>query len=530
MMRMNFRTQGLRALMLAGIILATGGFARANVLITEVADPANEFGARFVELYNASATPVDLTGWELRRYSNGGTSPTSIALSGSIPGGGFYIIANSADYDAQFGSSPDITNSVISGNGDDVYDLFNGSSVVDVFGEVGVDGTGEAWEYLDGRAERNNGVTAGNGGTFAVGEWTVTNGGVNAPGGFDPGSWIGELSFGGSDDYTILSATSFNQINVDQAGGPFTVSVELEATTATINIDSANLTGSGLWTAAGANPTAIVLGTTDTLDFTYTPTVNDGAVATATVQVVTSGNSPTSFTVSLTGSTLFDTDIATARAAYESGVSGTTVYRVTGTVGANNILSSSGNQFSIQDRTDGDAATRGIVVSDFGGTGLDGRTLPAVGDEVTVTGTLADFNSLVQIAPTTAYTTATGTVPTPVVVDLSDLGDATEGVLLRINGIAIPAGTYTPSTNISGITDGSGAVDRVIRLDDDFPGDFTAQAPGESFYDVIGLGGQFDFSDLISGGDGYQILPRSGLGGDILENSVPVELSGFSVE
>ena len=45
--------------------------------------------------------------------------------------------------------------------------------MVDVFGEIGVDGTGQPWEYLDGWAYRVDG-TGPDGSTFAVDNFTYS--------------------------------------------------------------------------------------------------------------------------------------------------------------------------------------------------------------------------------------------------------------------------------------------------------------------------------------------------------------------
>ena len=63
-------------------------------------------------------------------------------------------------------------NGDITGNGDDVYELYNGSDVVDVYGVVGVDGTGEPWEYENDRVVRNVNVVTGSP-DFMISEWTI---------------------------------------------------------------------------------------------------------------------------------------------------------------------------------------------------------------------------------------------------------------------------------------------------------------------------------------------------------------------
>lgn len=152
-----------------------------KIMITEIADPKNNVSARFVELYNAGDTEINLTGWKLNKYINGATSVSNspIGLSGiTVPVGGFVIIANSG-YAAVFNDTPDIESTYISGNGDDVYELVDNTGItIDVFGVIGIDGNGTNWEYLDGKAIRNSAVIAPNT-TFTISEWTVYSGASN---------------------------------------------------------------------------------------------------------------------------------------------------------------------------------------------------------------------------------------------------------------------------------------------------------------------------------------------------------------
>jgi len=170
-----------------------------KIMITEVADPDNNVSARFIELYNAGETAVNLTGWKLNKYLNGATtvSGTPLALTGTvIPPGGFAIIAGS-EYKILFNDIPNIETSYISGNGDDVYELVDNTGArIDIFGVVGQDGNGTNWEYEDGRAIRNLEVSIPNP-IFTISEWTIysavsnslitnPNSPQNAPAGFNP--------------------------------------------------------------------------------------------------------------------------------------------------------------------------------------------------------------------------------------------------------------------------------------------------------------------------------------------------------
>lgn len=146
-----------------------------KIIITEVADPKNSVSSRFVELYNAGDSEINLTGWKLNKYVNGSTtiSGSPVELGDiTVQAGGFIIIANTG-YEAIFNDISDIESSYISGNGDDVYELVdNTENTIDIFGVIGEDGNGTNWEYLDGRAIRNIEITEPNT-AFTVSEWVI---------------------------------------------------------------------------------------------------------------------------------------------------------------------------------------------------------------------------------------------------------------------------------------------------------------------------------------------------------------------
>ncbi len=162
-----------------------------KVLLTEIADPQNNNMARFVELYNAGADPVDLEGWSLHKYLNGSSvvSGTPLRLSGVLPPKSFLILANTS-FASVFGFTPNFGSSYVSGTGDDVYELVDANQKVqDVFGDRGVDGSNTGWEYTDGKAIRKFEVTEPNP-DFELSEWTVfskANGAAQeAPADFGP--------------------------------------------------------------------------------------------------------------------------------------------------------------------------------------------------------------------------------------------------------------------------------------------------------------------------------------------------------
>lgn len=69
-----------------------------NVVINEVQIAGVNSTDEFVELYNPTASDVDLTGWRLVRYSSTGTlANLDSSLEGTIPAFGYYLLGH-ADY------------------------------------------------------------------------------------------------------------------------------------------------------------------------------------------------------------------------------------------------------------------------------------------------------------------------------------------------------------------------------------------------------------------------------------------------
>ncbi|WKZ40141.1 MAG: ExeM/NucH family extracellular endonuclease [Anaerolineales bacterium] len=71
-----------------------------NVVISQIYGGGGNSGATythdFIELYNSSASSIDLTGWSVQYASAAGTSWQVTALSGSIAPGGYYLIQQAA--------------------------------------------------------------------------------------------------------------------------------------------------------------------------------------------------------------------------------------------------------------------------------------------------------------------------------------------------------------------------------------------------------------------------------------------------
>ncbi len=153
-----------------------------KLIISEVADPADNFDGRFVELFNAGSSTIDFssTVYYFVRQANGG-SLSSIQLTGTLTAGSTYTIADQSDFNSIYGVNPDLDFGSVTGNGDDGYwlatdntsDATLKSSAFDIYGVVDQDGSGQDWEYEDDRAVRNKNVNSSNS-TWTSSEWTIT--------------------------------------------------------------------------------------------------------------------------------------------------------------------------------------------------------------------------------------------------------------------------------------------------------------------------------------------------------------------
>lgn len=152
-----------------------------SIFISELADPENNTGARFVELYNADAEVISLNGWKLIRYSNKNIEASSeINLSDFeiIGKNTFVVAANEVEFENVYGFSPNLhagVNSPADSNGDDNLQLIDPFGVViDVFGIIGEDGSNTNHEFEDGRAVRNFEINQANS-TYTFSEWQIFN-------------------------------------------------------------------------------------------------------------------------------------------------------------------------------------------------------------------------------------------------------------------------------------------------------------------------------------------------------------------
>jgi len=206
---------------------------------------------------------------------------------------------------------------------------------------------------------------------------------------------------------------------------------------------------------------------------------------------------PDAFTLTILDNEITVTDIAIASAVDANGVATNlgTEYNIQGTVLGSNF-SGSGLQFTVVDATGGIGIFSGSVVS--------GYTVTE-GDEVIITGTVSQFNGLTQINPSSIVLVSSGN-PIPAPTTVTSLGENTESQLVKIECVTILDPTDWTNSGSGFNVDVSNGVDTfAIRIDNEV--DLYNQPAPTGEFDVVGIGGQFDFSNPFT--DGYQLFPRS---------------------
>ena len=219
-------------------------FAQEALITGYVDSPCSGADGRVVEIY-VNGT-IDFTGWNLVRQSNGGgyTSNIDISNFGTITDDFAYITNDQITFETEFGTQTNlIENGSITSNGDDAFQLIDdNATVIDRFGEDGVDGSNTAWEHTDSYYLRTNGETA-NAGNFDASNWTF--GALDAldnEGTCNGGTPLNQLvAFGSFTPAQPLQEINFDEayVSVNEDAGSITLTVEISdvpATDATVDV------------------------------------------------------------------------------------------------------------------------------------------------------------------------------------------------------------------------------------------------------------------------------------------------------
>lgn len=479
---------------------------------------------KFVELY-ANGT-VNFANYSIENQSNANTTWSNtfnLAGLGTVTDDFVYVYYESATGTGTFASefpsaaiSIAPTNTVVNNNGDDRVRIVNDltSAVVDQYGETDVDGTGTAWEYLDGFSKRNDGT--GPDGGFVVGNWTYNLSGFDGLG----------LCQGGSSTFEDISGTGTYQLvavpvvdtlvtfasvsaTVQEAVGSYTLNLELnQAVGASSTVDvallsgpSANLSTSFPLTAtfaAGSSTTTVSVSVID--DALIEP--ND------TFMFILQNPSANLILGSDSIFTLIAEDDDTPLPIY--------------TIGQVNTVDANGNPDSLNVVCEiQNAVVMGINYADlpdvsfyihdatggmgvFNAAGTAGYTV-SEGDLINIRGTVGFFNGLTQLVSITSIT-ATGTGALPAVTTVTALDESTEAELVKLSNVTVVSQSSWNTGVGSGfnvdVTDGTNTYS--VRIDKST--DLYSMALPGCVLDITGIGSQFDNSSPYT--SGYQLLPR----------------------
>ncbi|MBL4623803.1 MAG: fibronectin type III domain-containing protein, partial [Flavobacteriales bacterium] len=220
------------------------------------------------------------------------TFPNVTATAGDY----IYATADTAAFRTYMGFGADYETSSMNINGDDAIELFQNAGVIDVFGDINVDGTGQPWEHLDGWAYRNSSDT-NNLGVFDETKWGYS--GVDAvdgcatnatcsstfpaatfTGSFESSAWTSAYTFTTLCSSIVSNETTINVLCNGESNGSISLAPTGGGSTYTYN-----------WSTGGT--TSSVSGLAPTI---YTVTVYSGICSAAQSFSITE---PSAITISI---------------------------------------------------------------------------------------------------------------------------------------------------------------------------------------------------------------------------------------
>lgn len=555
-------------LLVVGVSAAT-----SQLMITGVYDgPLSGGTPKGVELY-VTQNIADLSVYGLSSANNGGgttapnpefTFPAVAATAGTF----IYVATEAPNFTAFFGFAPDYTDGSMGINGDDAVELFQSGVVIDVFGDVNVDGSGTAWDYLDGWAYRMNNMTPST--TFNVSDWSYS--GINALDGETSNATattpfpVGTYTMGGGTGmadvmiteimYNTPSVDSFEYLEIynngtaaaDLTGWQFSAGVDYTFGAYTLNPgdyvlvsnDSAaffNVFGTTAfqWVSGGLSNGGedVVLvdaagSTIDSVNYDDAgawPSDADGSGYSLTLCDFNTDNAdPANWSldynvtnITIAGTSLFASPgmagNCTPPVVIGNPYPYATIASVTGT-DANGVADSLGNMYELRGVVyspdfDGNAGYSVTVMDATGGINMfnfnDVNNYQAnMGDSIHIFGTVGQFNGLTQLEVDSVALIAQNVALRSPMMT-TVLDETTESKLVRINNVTlVNPAQWTGSGSGFNVDVTDGTSTFTLRIDADISV-YAVAAPTGPF-DVIGVGGQFDSSNPYT--SGYQLFPR----------------------
>lgn len=499
-------------LTILSLLLATGVWAQCNNLFFSEYLEGSSFN-KAVEIYNPTSNPINLNGYKLilRGFNGSGVAfvPDTANLTGTVPAGGVYVIANPSSNATILGIA-DATDSIINFNGNDAIALYDNTlgQVIDAVGDYSAAtnpaggnwavGTGATNEFtLVRKSTVQSGTT-----TWATSatQWDVLPQNTTTNLGSHTSSCVAVTDtlvvFSPTSRLVFDTATATNLplrlVNLNSVPNAFTVDVVLKSGNAALvnNFSSQTVNISGTASVALTLVPTPVTGAANVLVFALRNPSNNlelgaDSLFTLTIDSVTAVAALPLYTVTQLRGTNTD------GLPDSLGVT----CRVRGVVlGVN--LRTAGYNFAIYDGNSGIGVFRPADTTSITYTVQEG-------DSIEVTGTVGHFNGYAQMTFISAITSlGNGSVPTPRLV--SELNEDTESELVQLNNLRV-YGTPTGQNPLTyDVTNGIDSFEMVVYATTGISTTFPTR------FNVIGVGRQFD----AGGGVPvrytrfYQIAPR----------------------
>ncbi|MFJ7977702.1 endonuclease [Peribacillus sp. NPDC096379] len=398
-----------------------------------------------IELYNGTGKSINLSEYSLEMHTNGAdTASNKLTLNGILESGKTFVVHHK-DASAAIQSKGNLVNTtVINFNGDDPIVLKKSGEVIDSIGQAGVKVNFGA----DVTLVRNSSITSGD---------KV----INDP--FDPNK-----------EWTTHPKDTFTNLGSHEMDGGETTPVESKVEAVTVSTPSSN----------------VQAGTEITLS-----TATEGA----TIYYTTNGSEPTMSSTKYTAPIVIDKDMTIKAFAVADGLTNSDIksfdYKL---VSESGILSIA----DARAQKTGEVTVKGIVTAKLKNTIhiQDGTAAIAVrpaslnvqlGDEITVDGSLSEYNGLLQLTGTLVGTPVSKVVPSPEVLTGAQLNETNESKLATVNNVTISGAAQ----NYTG-TDEAGTKFTVRDENNNL-----GLIAGSTYESITGIIQEFNGT--------YQIIPRS---------------------
>lgn len=492
------------------ITITDNDYTITNALIlTGVYDVSQNSSPKGYEFYVAQNIP-DLSKFGVGAANNGGgtdgqeyTFPAVSATAGDF----IYLASDTANFFAFFGIHADFeeTGSGTGINGDDAIEVYEDGQVIDIYGDINVDGSGTAWDYLDSWAYRNC-STGPDGTTFVQGNWTVapvdifdnqtTNATTPIP--MPLGSYLPTCPqvVITVDDVVAVpynTTVSFDPtVNDNIPGMLINAGINVQPTNGTINLNIITqmvdyTPNNGFCGTDVAEYFLCDVNGCDTATITFNVECPIPAYDIATVVTNDADGNPDSLNVAC---------------------------QLQGIVYGIDFRGGSGYSFTLIDATDG--------INVFGFNDVPSGYVVNEGDEIRAVGTIGFFNGLTELIVDSIEVISTGnTLKTPTIV--TTLGESTESDLIKIEAVTLVDPTQWAMTGSFNVDVRNATDTLVMRIDSDC--DISGQPAPTGWFNVTGIGGQFDNSSPYD--EGYQIFPRYQADIELISNTnTPANLDG----